>query len=377
MVAGMDAQLRRRIRVAVVFGGRSSEHGISCVTAGSVMRVMDPDRYEVVPVGITMDGRWVLGPDDPDRLAITDGKLPEVADVGGTVMLPSTNGGVELSVYEPGSVPRALGEVDVVLPLLHGPYGEDGTLQGLLDLADVPYVGSGVLASAVGMDKHYMKLVLAASGLPVCRHVLVKPGRWEDQRERVTRQVAELGWPVFVKPARAGSSVGITKVRDEEGLETAVLAAREHDPKVIVEEAVPGREVECGVLQGSDGGPPEASVVGEILVDDTHEFYDFDAKYLDESHVRLEIPADVPAEAAERIRQLSLRAFEALSCEGLARIDFFLRSDGSLLLNEVNTMPGFTPTSMFPMLWAATGLEYPALVDRLITTALRRPTGLR
>jgi D-alanine-D-alanine ligase len=262
----------RRIRVAVVFGGRSSEHAISCVTAGSVLRVIDPQQYEAVPIGITPKGRWVLGARDPARLAITDGRLPEVADEGGTVVLPISAGAAEVIVSEPGTVPRTLGEVDVVLPLLHGPYGEDGTLQGLLELAGVPYVGSGVLASAIAMDKHYMKLMLAAHGLPVCRHVLVEPGPLEPQRERVTAQTADLGWPVFVKPARAGSSVGITKVHGPGGLDEAILDARRHDPKVLVEEAITGREVECGVLQGRDGGPPETSVVGEIRVDETHEF---------------------------------------------------------------------------------------------------------
>jgi D-alanine-D-alanine ligase len=367
----------RRIRVAVVFGGRSSEHAISCVTAGSVLRAIDPQRYDVVPIGITPKGRWVLAPADPDRLAITDGRLPEVADDGGTVVLPSSAGAAEIVVNEPGTAPRALGEVDVVLPLLHGPYGEDGTLQGLLELAGVPYVGSGVLASAVGMDKHFMKLVLAAHGLPVCRHVLVEPGAWAPQRERVTAETAALGWPVFVKPARAGSSVGITKVHSWDGLDEAVLDARRHDPKVVIEEAIEGREVECGVLEGRGGGPPDTSVVGEIRVDDSHEFYDFDAKYLDEAHVALDVPADVSSELADRIRSLAARAFQALACEGLARVDFFLRADGTVLVNELNTMPGFTPTSMFPMLWAATGLDYPALVDRLLTTALSRPTGLR
>jgi D-alanine-D-alanine ligase len=367
----------RRIRVAVVFGGRSSEHAISCVTASSVLRVIDPDRYDVVPIGITPKGRWVLGPEDPARLAISDGRLPEVADDGGTVVLPSSAGTAEIVVSEPGAVPRTLGEVDVVLPLLHGPYGEDGTLQGLLELAGVPYVGSGVLASAIGMDKHYMKLVLAAHGLPVCRHVLVNAGAWEPQRERVAAESSTLGWPVFVKPARAGSSVGITKVHGPGGLDEAVLDARRHDPKVLIEEAVSGREVECGVLQGRAGGVPDTSVVGEIRVGETHEFYDFDAKYLDEAHVMLDVPADLPADLADRIRALAARAFQALACEGLARVDFFLRSDGGVLVNELNTMPGFTPTSMFPMLWAATGLDYPALVDRLLTTALTRPTGLR
>jgi D-alanine-D-alanine ligase len=376
-VAPVNSQQFRRIRVAVVFGGRSSEHAISCVTAGSVLRAIDPQRYEVVPIGITPKGRWVLVSGDPETLAITDGRLPEVPDDGGTVVLPSSAGAAEVIVNEPGALPRTIGEVDVVLPLLHGPYGEDGTLQGLLELAGVPYVGSGVLASAVGMDKHYMKLVFAAHGLPVCRHVLVEPGAWEPQRGRVAAEAAALGWPVFVKPARAGSSVGITKVHGPGGLDEAVLDARRHDPKVVVEEAVVAREVECGVLQGLGGGAPDTSVVGEIRVDQTHEFYDFDAKYLDEAHVALDVPADIPPELADRIRRLSARAFQALACEGLARVDFFLRPDGTVLVNELNTMPGFTPTSMFPMLWAATGLDYPALVDRLLTTALTRPTGLR
>ncbi|MBD0292698.1 MAG: D-alanine--D-alanine ligase [Jiangellaceae bacterium] len=373
----MSSTQPRRIRVAVVFGGRSSEHAVSCVTAGSVLQVIDPERYQVVPIGITVKGRWVLGPSDPLRLAITGGRLPEVADEGGTVVLPTSAGAAEVTVCEPGAVPRTMGDVDVVLPLLHGPYGEDGTLQGLLELAGVPYVGSGVLASAVGMDKHFMKLVLAASGLPVCQHVLVDPGPWPPQRDRVAARAAALGWPVFVKPARGGSSVGITKVYEPANLEAAVLDCRRHDPKVVVEEAVAGREVECGVLQGLDGAGPETSVVGEIRVGGDHEFYDFDAKYLDEANVTLEVPADVPAEVARQARALAARAFQALSCEGLARVDFFLRQDGSLLVNEVNTMPGFTPTSMFPRLWAATGVDYPALVDRLLTTALSRPTGLR
>lgn len=364
----------RRVRVAVVFGGRSSEHAISCVTAGGVLRALDPQRYEVVPIGITTNGRWVLAGTDPDQLAITDGRLPEVADSGGTVVLTPGAGPV---VQSPGEVPRELGAVDVVFPLLHGPYGEDGTIQGLLELAGVRYVGSGVLASAVGMDKHVMKLLMAAAGLPVARHVLVRPGRWEAQRERVAAEVAELGWPVFVKPARAGSSMGVSKVREPAGLETAILAAREHDPKVIVEEAVDGREIECGVLEGIGGAQPDASVVGEIGMDGSHDFYDFESKYLPDNGVELKIPADLPAGLAKQVREMAVVAFEALSCESLARVDFFLRPDGSVVVNEVNTMPGFTPTSMFPSLWAESGLDYPALVDRMISTALARPTGLR
>ncbi|WP_298328000.1 D-alanine--D-alanine ligase family protein [Haloactinopolyspora sp.] len=364
----------RRIRIALIFGGRSSEHEISCVTAGGVLAALDPQRYDVVPIGITTSGRWVLTSGDAEQLAITDGKLPRVGDEGGTVVMPGRG---ELSVHSPGEVPRALGEVDVVFPLLHGPFGEDGTIQGLLELAGVPYVGSGVLASAVGMDKHVMKILLAGAGLPVARHVLVEPSDWKPQRDRVLAEAAELGLPVVVKPARAGSSMGVSKVRHLDDLDDAVLAAREHDPKVLVEQAIDGREVECGVLEGVDGGPPEASVVGEVRFDDSHDLYDFQAKYLPGDDVGLDIPADLPDETAERVRAMAVTAFKALSCESLARVDFFLRADGSLVVNELNTMPGFTPTSMFPMLWAASGLDYPALVDRLVATALRRPTGLR
>ncbi|SED61950.1 D-alanine--D-alanine ligase family protein [Jiangella alba] len=370
----MNYSQDRRIRVAVVFGGRSSEHEISCVTAGGVLAALDPRRYDVLPIGITTSGRWVLTSADPAHLAIKGHAMPHVDDEGGTVVLPGRG---ELAVQSPGEVPHALGTVDVVFPLLHGPYGEDGTIQGLLELADVRYVGSGVLASAVGMDKHVMKLLLAGAGLPVTRHVLVRPSAWEPQRDRVIAEAEAFGYPVFVKPARAGSSMGVSKARDAAELEAAVLAAREHDPKVLVEEAVTGREVECGVLEGQGGGEPEASVVGEIRLGAGHELYDFEAKYLPGDDVSLDIPADLPADVAERVRRMSIDAFQALSCESLARVDFFLRDDGSLVVNELNTMPGFTPTSMFPQLWAKTGIDYPSLVDRLVDTALRRPTGLR
>lgn len=364
----------RRIRVAVVFGGRSSEHAISCVTAGGIFKALDPAVFDVVPIGITKDGRWVLESADSERLAITDGRLPEVADSGDSVVLPPGRG---LVVTSPGSVPRELGDVDVVFPVLHGPYGEDGTIQGLLEMADARYVGSGVLASAVAMDKHVTKHLLRAAGLPVARHVLVDAGPWEAQKARVAEEVAGLGWPVFVKPSRAGSSMGVTKVSGPADLDDAIAQARRHDPKVIVEEAMTGREIECGVLEGVAGGPPEASVIGEITVRGDHEFYDFDAKYLPDSGTDLIIPADIPAEATAAARTMALEAFTALGCESLARVDFFLRPDGSLVVNEVNTMPGFTPTSMFPLVWKASGLDYPALVDRLVRTALARPTGLR
>lgn len=372
----MDSAHTRKPRVAVVFGGRSSEHAISCVTAGSVLAAIDRDRYDVVPIGITTEGRWVLAEDAPEKLAITGDRLPSVDETGTSVVLAGDPTLAELTVHEPAKVPQAFGSVDVVLPLLHGPYGEDGTLQGLLELAGVPYVGSGVLSSAACMDKQYMKVVLAAAGLPVGAYVVVRPRDWESDPAAVRRAIDALGYPVFVKPARGGSSIGITKATDADALDAAIEAARRHDPKVVVEALVEAREIECGVLQSQGFAPPDVSVVAEIVVVGEHEFYDFDAKYLDGA-TRLDVPANVDDEVAERIRQFAARAFEALSCEGLARVDFFLRADGSVLVNEVNTMPGFTPTSMFPLVWAASGVDYPALVNRLLQTALDRPLGLR
>jgi D-alanine-D-alanine ligase len=274
-------------------------------------------------------------------------------------------------------VPAVLGAVDVVMPLLHGPYGEDGTIQGLLELAGVPYVGSGVLASAVCMDKHYMKMLLAGHRLPVGPYVVVHPGEFERDPALVTESVASMGFPVFAKPARAGSSFGISKVHDLTELPRAIAVAQAFDPKVIVEAAIAGREVECGVLGGRGGAVPEASVVGEVVVGGRHEFYDFEAKYLDDAALRLDIPADLPSDVSERVRTLAITAFQALACEGLARVDFFYTPSGAILINEVNTMPGFTPRSMFPMLWQASGLTYPQLVDRLLRLAVDRPRGLR
>jgi D-alanine-D-alanine ligase len=372
-------QETRKPRIALVFGGRSSEHAISCVTAGSVLSAIDLDRYDVVPVGITHDGRWVLESADPERLAITSGgKLPEVDSTRATVALASEADGSELVVHEPSSVPRTLGDVDVVFPLLHGPWGEDGTIQGLLEMAGVRYVGAGVLSSAVGMDKHYMKLVLQAHGVPVLPYAVLGARAWETDRAACVESVNSLGYPVFVKPARGGSSIGISKVHDVGELDEAVELARQHDPKVIVEAAAEGgREVECGVLQGFGTNPPDASVVAEIVIDPTHEFYDFAAKYLPEEHTELTVPADLPAHVTDRIRLLAVECFEALSCEGLARVDFFVLPDERVVVNEINTMPGFTPSSMFPRMWAASGVDYPELVDRLVQLALHRDTGLR
>jgi D-alanine-D-alanine ligase len=369
----------RKPRIAVVFGGRSSEHAISCVTAGSVMQAIDPERYDVVPIGITHEGRWVLESADPERLAITSAdKLPEVDPSRASVALSQAATTSELVVHEPSSVPQTLGQVDAVFPLLHGPWGEDGTIQGLLEMAGVRYVGAGVLASAVGMDKHYMKVVFQAQGLPVLPYTVITPRGWEIDRAACRESVDSLGYPVFVKPCRGGSSIGITKVHHRDELADAVQEARRHDPKVIVEAAAEeAREVECGVLQGFGPNRPDASVVAEIEIEDTHEFYDFAAKYLPEEHTRLTVPADLPEHVSERVRELSVQAFESLSCEGLARVDFFVLHDDRVVINEINTMPGFTPSSMFPLMWAASGVEYPELVDRLIQLALQRDTGLR
>jgi D-alanine-D-alanine ligase len=369
---------QRRPRVAVVFGGRSGEHAISCVTAAGVLQAIDRDAWDVVPIGITPNGRWVLAGDDPKRWQIEAGVLPEVTDdEGPEVVVPLEVGAGALTVLDPGEVPRALGAVDVVLPLLHGPFGEDGTIQGMLELADVRYVGSGVLASAASMDKHYMKVLLAGAGLPVGPYLVVRPRDWERRPDEVRADVEELGWPVFVKPARAGSSIGITKVKGPEELDEAMTQARRHDPKVVIEAAVVGREIECAVLESLDGGTPATSLPGEIRVVSGHEFYDFEAKYLDEDSVRLECPADLPDDVVHRVRDLSVRTFEAMGCEGLARVDFFVTAAGEVVVNEINTMPGFTPFSMYPRMWEQTGLPYPALVDRLLRLALNRRTGLR
>ncbi|MEN3586007.1 D-alanine--D-alanine ligase family protein [Streptomyces sp. ZYX-F-203] len=374
-------QQPRRPRVAVVFGGRSSEHGISVVTAGAVLAALDRDRYDVLPIGITSDGRWALTADAPERMAITDRRTPSVDDLAetieGGVVLPVDPADREVVYSEPGSVPKALGEVDVVFPVLHGPYGEDGTLQGLLELSGVPYVGSGVLASAVGQDKEYMKRVFASFGLKVGPYVVIRPREWEREPDGARRKIADLvgehGWPIFVKPARAGSSIGITKVEEPGGLEEALAEARRHDPKILVEAALRGREIECGVLEFEDG--PRASVPAEIPPPAAHAYYDFEAKYIDSTPGI--VPAPLTDEQSAEVRRLAVEAFEAVSCEGLVRADFFLGDDGEFVINEINTLPGFTPISMYPKMWEASGVPYPELVDRLLQAALRRSTGLR
>jgi D-alanine-D-alanine ligase len=371
----------RKPRVAVVFGGRSSEHAISVVTAGAVLGAIDRDRYEVLPIGITADGRWALTAVAPERMAIEDRRLPSVDELAedqrGGVLLPLEPGNREVTYHEAGSVPKVLGDVDVVFPVLHGPYGEDGTLQGLLELSGVPYVGAGVLASAVGMDKEYMKRVFESFGLPVGPYVTVRPREWQRDpgaaRKRIVDLAGEHGWPLFVKPARAGSSMGITKVDGIGGLDEAVAEAQRHDPKVVVEALLSGREIECGVLEFEDG--PRASVPAEIPPVNSHDFYDFEAKYIDSASGI--VPAPLTPEQTARVQELAVRAFEAASCEGLVRADFFLTDDGGFVINEINTMPGFTPISMYPRMWQESGVSYAELVDRLLQAALRRETGLR
>ncbi|PZS26544.1 MAG: D-alanine--D-alanine ligase A [Pseudonocardiales bacterium] len=350
--------------MAVVYGGRSSEHGISVVSAGSVLSALDPERYDVVPIGITPTGGWVLTDADPTALQITGRTLPEV-EKGTAVVLPGDPTGGGLLTLEPGEGVQVLDSVDVVFPVLHGRFGEDGTIQGLFEMAGVPYVGPGVFASAAAMDKEFTKKLLHAEGLPVGNYAVVRRGAPVSAVD-----LAHLGLPVFVKPARAGSSVGITKVTDWSDLPDALATAFEHDTKAMVEAAVVGREVECGVLEGEDGRPL-ASVPAEIRLVRGHDWYDFEAKYLDDA-CEFDIPADLPPELTERLQVAACRAFTALDCAGLARVDFFVTPDGGLVVNEINTMPGFTPISMFPRMWAASGVDYPTLVDRLIAAALRR-----
>ena len=394
--------VQRKIRVAVVFGGKGPEHAVSCMGGGNMLGAIDRDRYEVIPVGITREGNWVLTADEPGRLAISGGELPSVEAVagpGGQIVPWADQSGRALAASAPGEIPHLLGEVDVVLPVLHGPFGEDGTIQGLLEMAGIRYVGAGVLASAVSMDKEYMKMIFKARGLPVGQHVVVRERDWpggagngapgtggaalgtggeaaHPERKRVLDAIAELGWPLFVKPARGGSSIGTSKAVDMAGLHAAIETARRYDPKVLVEAAIDGVEVECSVLEGIAGAPPDTSIPGQLLIDGGEEFWDFEAKYLDQAS-GMAIPAPIPADASEEIRRLAAEAFDAVSCEGLARVDFFYTSDGQILINEINTIPGLSPASYFQKMWEASGLPFSQLIDRLLQTALAKRPGLR
>lgn len=355
-----------RIRIAVVYGGRSSEHGISVVSAGSVLGALDPTKYDVVPVGITPDGRWVLTDADPGSLQITGRALPEV-EKGTSVVLSTDPESSGLVSMEPGAAVQMLESVDVVFPVLHGRFGEDGTIQGLFEMAGVPYVGPGVFASAAAMDKEFTKRLLRDAGLEVGQFEVLRRGRPYSAVD-----LHHLSLPVFVKPARGGSSFGITKVGDWANLPDAVETAYAHDNKVLVEAGVSGREIECGVLEDAEG-QPVASVPAEIRLTRGHDWYDFEAKYLDDA-CEFDIPPDLPDDVIAQVQDAACRAFVALDCAGMARVDFFVTRDEQIVVNEVNTLPGFTPISMFPRMWAASGVDYPTLVDRLIQAALRRGT---
>ena len=387
------APATQRLRVGVVYGGRSSEHEVSLASAAAVIANLDARRYETVPICIGRDGRWRL-PDAPpaprpaaETIASARSRSgsPDHAARGREVLFPAHPSESRLLALEPPPAALADGAqarvgslgLDVVFPVVHGPYGEDGTLQGLLELANAPYVGAGVLGSAVAMDKAVAKTLLAAAGLPIVRHLVVPARRWDAGAAAVLDDVAgRLTWPLFVKPANLGSSIGISKARTRADLERAIGAARRFDRKIIVEEAVPdAREIECSVL-GNDA--PEVSVPGEIV--SAGEFYDYESKYLDERSTCV-VPANLTADQAARIRAMAAEAYRALDVAGMARADFLLAGGtGRIYVNELNTIPGFTTISMYARLWQASGLEYPQLLDRLIELALarhREKQGLR
>jgi D-alanine-D-alanine ligase len=365
----------RKIRVGVLFGGRSGEHEISLRSALTVMSAMDPDRYEIVPIGIDREGRWflennalkVLADATPDLRALSAGDTPVTLlphnDSRALVSTPSQNG------IAPTSAGRNLGgPLDVIFPVLHGTFGEDGTVQGSLELAGMPYVGAGVLGSAIGIDKDMQKRVLRDAGVPVVKYFPMIRADYDEHPALAKKFARELGYPVFVKPNAMGSSIGIAKVKRPADLDAAVRDAFQYDRKILIEESCQGRELECAVL-GNDR--PEASTVGEIVVKHGHEFYSYESKYVDERGSEIRIPADLPKKTIDTIRMLAIAAFKALSLRGMARVDFLARRDlKKIYVNEVNTIPGFTSISMYPKLWEASGLPLSKLIDRLVELAL-------
>lgn len=361
----------KRLRIGLLFGGRSGEHEVSLVSAASVIRALDPEKYEAIPIGIGKDGRWMAGAGAQKMLgagASASGGLPEVLRTGQRVMLPADPSAaalVPLNETAGGGGSGAL-RVDVVFPVLHGTFGEDGTVQGLLDLAGLPYVGAGVLGSAVGMDKEVQKRLCEQAGLPVADYLCIRRAAWERERGKVLKAVEKkFRFPIFVKPATLGSSVGMTKAHNRRELPTALDTAAEFAQKILVERAVNGREIEVSVLGNDD---PKASVPGEIVPH--REFYDYAAKYLEEG-TRLEIPAKLKKTEVRKFQQLAVRVFQVTECAGMARVDFFLeRRTGKIYVNEINTIPGFTSISMYPKLWEASGISYRELIDRLIQLAL-------
>ena len=359
----------RRRRVAVLFGGRSAEHEISCISARYVMEALDPEKNEVIAIGITREGRWHLLP-GPPALPAETGRMPEVtASIGSAVELATEGASSELVAADGTREP-----IDVVFPVLHGPMGEDGAVQGMFELAGVPYVGAGVIGSAVGMDKAVQKVLFAAAGLAVLPWEAVREPDWEEDPEGVGARAAGLGYPVFVKPATLGSSVGISKAHGPQELDAAVAEAFRYARKIVLERGLEGaREVECAVLGNDD---PVASVCGEVMPRG-HEFYDYTAKYLDEDGADLRIPADLPPSLSDAIQRMAVTAFQAVECWGMARVDFFVDADSGVWINEINTIPGFTSISMYPKLWEASGLSYGALIERLLELAVERHAAER
>jgi D-alanine-D-alanine ligase len=357
--------MKKKVRVGILFGGRSGEHEVSLMSAQGVMDAIDKNRYEVVPIGITKDGRWLAAGDPMKALASGDSSESHHAAL---LAEPSPQGLMRLEEQEQSLTAIQVSQLDVVFPVLHGPYGEDGTVQGLLELAGIPYVGAGVMASAVGMDKAIFKDIMRAHGLPMALFLVVKRKALEQHPDQVVARIeAEIGYDCFVKPANLGSSVGISKAHNRAELHTALEEAARYDRRLIVEVAVDAREIEVSVL-GND--EPIASVPGEVVPG--NEFYDYAAKYIDGDSALL-IPAPIPPETAETVRRMAVQAYLAIDCAGLARADFLLdRATGQVYINEVNTLPGFTPISMYPKLWEATGIPYPELIDRLIQLALER-----
>jgi len=357
--------MTKKTKVGVLFGGRSGEHEVSLVSAKGIMNAMDKEKYEIVPIGITKEGRWIASGDPMKAL---EAGTPEESVPAALLGDPSQKGLMRLEESETAVTTARLSEIDVIFPVLHGPYGEDGTVQGLLELADIPYVGAGVLGSALGMDKALMKSVFRAHGLPVVEHLVIKRKEWEHDPQGVMQRIEDtLDYPCFIKPANLGSSVGISKVHQRSELASAVDLAARYDRKMLAEQGVNAREIEVSVL-GND--EPIASVPGEIIP--CREFYDYVAKYIDDRS-ELVIPADLPPETTQRIRELAVEAYLAVDCAGMARVDFLLDKDsGQIYVGELNTIPGFTPISMYPKLWEASGIPYSELIDRLIELALER-----
>ena len=349
-------------RVAIICGGRSSEHEISCISAGGVLSAIDRSKFEPILIGISKSGKWFLL-EENYPLSIKDGVLPSISESGTPVVLDASgfnSAGANL-------------KIDIVFPLLHGPYGEDGTIQGLLEMADIPYVGSGVLASAVAMDKSFAKPIFAAHGIKVAAGFVARASDWASDKSAVQKQADLLGYPIFVKPARGGSSRGTTKVKSAAEFAAALDEAHRFDPKAIIEQEIRGKEIECAVLEID--GVAKASLVGEIKIDPKYDFYNFEAKYLD-SATSIELPAAIDQKISDQIRAKAVDAFIALGCSGLARVDFFLTDNNEVIINELNTMPGFTATSVFPKMWAATGVEYKEVITYLLNAALTRTNGV-